>query len=340
MQLHFTPYTLELRHTFTLTGLSRTTTPVMLVEIEQDGIVGFGEASMPPYLGENHETATAFLSRVKLNGDLTLDSLDGTLRDLDAIAPDNHAAKAAVDIALHDWLGKRLHRAWYEIWGLDPSAAPPTSFTIGIDRRDVIREKVKEANAFRILKVKLGSDHDREIIETIRELTDRPLRVDVNQGWRDCNAALKVIEWLAGKNVELVEQPFPSGMLDEQAWLKERSPLPIIADEAVARMKDLPGAAGLYHGVNIKLMKCTGMHEAYTMANTAHHLGLKVMLGCMTETSCAILAAAQLSPLVDYADLDGAFLIRNDPFSGTAVVDGRVVIPKGPGIGVTLRVQQ
>ncbi len=335
MKFRFYPYTLELKHTFTLATSSRTTTPVMMVEIEQDGITGYGEASMPPYLGESQETARAFLSRVDLTRYDNFFLLEDILGDVDRIAPGNHAAKAAVDIALHDWLGKKMGYAWYQIWGLDPSRTPLTTFTIGIDTKEVVRKKVEEAAMFKVLKVKLGRDNDKEMITTIREITDLPLRADANQGWKDKHQALEMLEWLATQNVEFVEQPMPKEMVEEHAWLKERSPVPIIADEAVARLPDVRAAYGAYDGINIKLMKCTGMSEAYKMILLARGFGMKVMLGCMTETTCAISAATQLSPLVDYADLDGAALIKNDLFRGAKIVDGRMVMPSSPGIGVT-----
>ena len=335
MQLRFYPYTLELKHTFTVAVNSRTTTPVMMVEVEKDGLIGYGEASMPPYLGESHETANAFLSKVNLKkyADPTL--FEEVLKDIDAIAPGNHAAKAAIDIALHDWLGKKLGFAWHQVWGLNPADTPVTTFTIGIDKdMEVIRQKVKEADIYKVLKVKLGRDNDKEMIETIRQVTDKLIRADVNQGWKDKEYALKMIEWLATKRVDMIEQPMPKEMRDEHAWLKERSPIPVIGDESVIRLTDVKKAWGAYHGINIKLMKCTGLHEAYKMMLLARGLDMKVMLGCMTETSCAISAAAQLSPLVDYADLDGAVLIKNDKFDGAKIVDGKITMPKGNGIGV------
>jgi len=335
MKLRFYPYTLELKHAFTVAVNTRTTTAVMMVEVEKDGIVGYGEASMPPYLGESHETAKTFLSKVDLKKYDNPATFEEVLNDIDAIATGNHAAKAAIDIALHDWLGKKLGFAWHQVWGLNPAKTPVTTFTIGIDKdKEVIRQKVREADIYKVLKVKLGRDNDKEMIETIREVTDKPLRADVNQGWKDKEYALKMIEWLATKGVEFIEQPMPKEMRDEHAWLKERSPMPIIGDESVVRLADVKKAWGAYHGINIKLMKCTGMHEAYKMMQLARALDMKVMLGCMTETSCAISAATQLSPLVDYADLDGAVLIKNDIFDGAKIVDGKMVMPRGNGIGV------
>jgi L-alanine-DL-glutamate epimerase-like enolase superfamily enzyme len=224
---------------------------------------------------------------------------------------------------------------WYQIWGLNPGKTPVTTFTIGIDTKEVVRQKVQEAAEYKVLKVKLGRDNDKEMVETIREVTDKPLRVDVNQGWKDREFALRMIEWLAGKKVEFVEQPMPKEQVDDIAWLREKSPLPLVGDESVQRLADVKKAYGVFDGINVKLMKCTGMREAYQMILLARSLGMKVMLGCMTETSCAISAAAQLSPLVDWADLDGALLIKNDLFKGASIVDGRVTLTTGPGIGVT-----
>ncbi|MDL1892297.1 dipeptide epimerase [Sphingobacteriales bacterium CHB3] len=336
MQLRFHPYTLQLRHTFTVSTYSRTTTPAMMVEVEEDGIVGYGEAAMPPYLGDTLESATSFLSQTDLSKYEYPAAFDDVLKDIDAIASGNHAAKAAIDIALHDWLGKKGGFAWYQAWGLDPSNTPLTTFTIGIEsNNDILRQKVREADTFKVLKVKLGSENDRDIVRTIREVTDKPLRVDVNQGWKKKEKSLEMIEWLSTQGVELVEQPLPKEMIDDQAWLKERSPLPIIADEAVVRLSDIGEAVGIYDGINIKLMKCTGMHEAYKMILLARAFNLRVMLGCMTETSCAISAATQLSPLADYADLDGASLITNDPFVGATIHEGKLIMPAGFGIGVS-----
>jgi L-alanine-DL-glutamate epimerase-like enolase superfamily enzyme len=335
MELRFYPYTLELKHTFTIATSSRTTTPTMMVEVERDGIIGYGEASMPPYLGESQETAKAFLSKVNLKRYESFFSLEDILKDIDAIAMGNHAAKAAVDIALHDWIGKKMGYAWHQIWGLTPGKTPVTSFTIGIDTKEVVRSKVKEADIYKVLKVKLGRDSDKEMIETIREVTDKPIRVDVNQGWKDKTQALNMIEWLATKGIEFVEQPMPEGQIDDLVWLKEKSPLPIVGDESITRLSDVRNAYGIYDGVNVKLMKCTGMREAHKMITLAKALEMKVMLGCMTETSCAISAATQLSPMADWADLDGAVLIKNDLFKGATIVDGKMVMPKGPGIGVT-----
>ena len=339
MILRFTPYTAELRHAFTIATASRTSTPEMLVEIEHEGVVGYGEASMPPYLGESQASAAAFLARVDLGRFPDPFQLGEILPAIDALAPGNTAAKAAVDIALHDWIGKKLGAPWHRIWGLDPTKAPVTSFTIGIDTPEVVRQKTREAAPYKIIKVKLGRDPatDRALIDAIRDVTDRPITVDANQGWPDRADALLMIEWLATRGVLFIEQPMPKENPADTAWLRERSPLPLIADESVQRLPDVRRAPGVFDGINIKLMKCTGLREAHQMITVARALGLKVMLGCMTETSCAISAAAQLSPLVDWADLDGALLIKNDVFLGTTVVDGKITLNDLPGIGVVKR---
>lgn len=334
LQLRFRPYTLELKHVFTIATSSRSTTPVMLTEVEYNGITGYGEASMPPYLGETQETAAAFLSKVNLAQFENPFELEKILNYIDAIDLKNQAAKASVDIAMHDLVGKLLNQPWYNIWGFDKTKTPVTSFTIGIDTPEVVRQKVKEADEYKILKVKLGRDTDKEMIETIRSVTDKPITVDVNQGWKDKNFALEMAHWLKERNILFLEQPMPKENVDDNAWLTEHSPLPTIGDEAVQRLPDIIKAKGVYSGINIKLMKSTGMREAYKMLLLARSFGMKVMLGCMTETSCAISAAAHLSPMVDWADLDGALLIGNDIFSGTKIIDGRVTLSDKPGIGV------
>lgn len=334
MKLSFEPYELKLRHSFNLAKYSRTTTPDVQVKIELDGIVGYGEASMPPYLGESVDSVTSFLSKLDISQFADPFRIEDIHEYMESIAPDNRAAKASVDIALHDLLGKIMGQPWYKIWGLNPENAPDTSFTIGIDKADVVRKKVDEASPYNVLKVKMGLDNDKELVNIIREKTNRPICVDANQGWDDKEKALEMCYWLAERNCLFVEQPMPKEKIDETAWLRERSPLPIIADEFLQRLPDVRRASQAYDGINIKLMKSTGMHEAYKMAVLARALGMKVMLGCMTETSCAVTAAAQLSPMVDWADLDGNLLIANDRFDGIKIVNGKVTIPDRPGIGV------
>lgn len=332
--MSFYPYELHLKHVFTLAGSSRSTTAVMMVELEYDGVIGYGEASMPPYLGESHETAGKFLSALNIGQFSDPFLMDDILEYVEKSAPGNYAAKASVDIALHDLVGKLTGQPWHRLWGMNPANTPVTSFTIGIDTPEVVRQKVAEAEPYRILKVKLGRETDKEMIETIRSVTDKPICVDVNQGWTDRAFALEMIHWLNERNVAFVEQPMSKDDLDSHAWLTENSPLPIVADEALQTPKDILPLKGAYSGINIKLMKCGGMRNAHTMMTTAKLMGMKVMLGCMTETSCGISAAAQLSPWTEWADLDGNLLIDNDIFEGVLVIDGKVTLNDLPGIGV------
>ncbi len=335
--LSFRPFTLELKHVFTIASGSRSTTPVVLTELSYEGVTGYGEASMPPYLGESQESVMNFLNKVDLSGFDSPFLTDDILAYVDRIEVKNTAAKASVDIALHDLLGKLMGQPWHRIWGYNPKNTPDTTMTIGIDTPEVVREKVREASAFKIIKVKLGLDTDKMMIETIREVTDVPLCADVNQGWKTREEALEMAHWLADRGVVFLEQPMPKEQIDDNAWLTEHSPIPTVGDEAVQRLVDVRPALGVYSGINIKLMKCTGMREAHQMAELARALDMKVMLGCMTETSCAISAAAQLSPVVDWADLDGALLISNDIYQGMTVSQGKVILPEAPGIGIVPR---
>ena len=337
LNLSFFPYELKLRHAFNLARYSRTTTPDVQVMLEYDGIIGFGEASMPPYLGESVESVTKFLNSLDLGQFSDPFQIEDILGYVDSVAPNNRAAKASVDIALHDLLGKIMGQPWYKIWGLNPDKTPNTSFTIGIDTEEVVRQKVEEARPYKVIKVKMGLDKDQETINIIREMMpDVPLCVDVNQGWDNKEHALEMCHWLKDRGCIFVEQPFDKTWIDETAWLRERSPLPIIADEAFQRLPDIVRFKGVYDGINIKLMKSTGLHEAYKMVTLARALDMKVMIGCMTETSCAVTAAANLAPLVDYADLDGNLLIANDRFTGMTVENGKVTLHDIPGIGVSL----
>lgn len=340
MKLRFFPYELKLRHVFTVATYSRSTTPDVQVELEYDGVIGYGEASMPPYLQKELGTVDsvlAFLKKVQEHIGQFDDpfKMEEILAYVDSLSESDAAAKAAVDIALHDLVGKLLQAPWYKIWGLDKDKAPSTTFTIGIDTPEVVKEKTREcAEQFNILKVKLGRDNDKEMIETIRSVTDLPIAIDANQGWKDRQYALDMIHWLKEKGIVMIEQPMPKEQIDDLAWVSERSPLPVFADESVQRLKDVAALKGVFTGINIKLMKCTGLREAWKMMTLARALGMKVMVGCMTETSCACSAAAQLSPAVDFADLDGNLLIANDRFKGMEVVKGKITLPDLPGIGV------
>ena len=337
MKMRFFPYELKLKHVFTVASYSRTTTPDVQVEIEYEGVTGYGEASMPPYLGQTLDTVMAFLRKVDLEQFSDPFGLEDILAYVDSLSPGDTAAKAAVDIALHDLVGKLLGAPWYKIWGLNKEKTPSTTFTIGIDTPDVVRGKTREvAGQFNILKVKLGRDNDKEMIRTIRSVSALPIAVDANQGWSDRQYALDMIHWLKEQGIVMIEQPMPKEQLDDIAWITQQSPLPVFADESLQRLNDVTALKGAFTGINIKLMKCTGMREAWKMVTLARALDMKVMVGCMTETSCAVSAAAQLSPVVDFADLDGNLLISNDRFKGMEVINGKITLNDLPGIGVDL----
>ena len=337
MKMRFFPYELKLKHVFTVASYSRTTTPDVQVEIEYEGVTGYGEASMPPYMGQTVDTVMAFLRKVDLEQFSDPFGLEDILAYVDSLSPGDTAAKAAVDIALHDLVGKLLGAPWYKIWGLNKEKTPSTTFTIGIDTPDVVRGKTREvAGQFNILKVKLGRDNDKEMIRTIRSVSALPIAVDANQGWSDRQYALDMIHWLKEQGIVMIEQPMPKEQLDDIAWITQQSPLPVFADESLQRLNDVTALKGAFTGINIKLMKCTGMREAWKMVTLARALDMKVMVGCMTETSCAVSAAAQLSPVVDFADLDGNLLISNDRFKGMEVINGKITLNDLPGIGVDL----
>jgi L-alanine-DL-glutamate epimerase-like enolase superfamily enzyme len=338
MKLRYKPILLELRYPFRLATGSRTHTNVMLTEIHYQGLIGYGEAAMPPYYGENHDTAAAFLHRAAalLQAQvLSRENIPQIMAGIDALAPGNHAAKAAVDIALHDLWGKMEGQPLWKLLGVEPENMPRTSFTLGMDHPEILRQKMLEADDFQIIKIKLGSEDDRQIIRTIREISDKPIYADANQGWTNREAALELVHWLAEQEVCLIEQPFHKDDLDAAAWLSARSPLPIIADESFQRLADLDRVVDCFHGVNIKLMKCTGLSEGFRAVRAARQKGLQLMVGCMTETSCGISAAALLAPLCDYADIDGCWLIRNNPFEMPVLVDGRIQLSEDAGLGLT-----
>jgi L-Ala-D/L-Glu epimerase len=339
MKLSYKKFDLQLKHPFRIAIYARTSTPLVLIEIKRNGQIGYGECSMPPYLGENQDTAFAFYNAVvesKILEKYDSDILDiqAIMNEVDALREGHTAAKAAIDIALHDLKGQLEHKPVWQIIGSKPEFMPPTSCTIGIDTPSVLRQKVAEAHAFSVLKIKLGAENDREIIQTIREVTDKPLYADANQGWTDVNAALDMIFWLKEQGVVLVEQPLPKQNLDGNARITEGSPIPIFADESFQRWTDFSKIAAAFHGVNIKLMKSTGLWEAKRMVNEARKRDLKIMIGCMSETSCGIMAGAALAPQCDFADLDGPWLIANNPFETPILRGGKIELNNNYGLGI------
>jgi len=307
-----------------------------MVKIESEGNIGYGEACLPPYLGETVGNTAAFLKRATrvLNTVRPEMGLELILLMLRPYMSADYAGMAAIEMALNDLFAKfegKSYRAWK---GFNTAISRETAHTIGIGDTDQLPGKIEEAGEFSILKIKLGTKRDREIIEFIRRHTNKPLYVDVNQGWKNKEEALEMLTWLHSQNVTLVEQPMPIGMKSDMIWLTERSPIPTIADESVRRMHELKALDGSYSGINIKLMKSTGLGAALDMIKYAKSQNLKVMLGCMAESSCATTAMAQLMEFADYIDLDAPLLYKNDPFTGLSYIKGKIVLNELPGMGV------
>lgn len=345
MNIFCTTYDLKLHHPF---NVSYARTPsgsahvrkVVFAHIEQEGITGTGEASPSKRYNETAETVQEFVTSFNTSVLPPLEDKSAFLSAIESHAPASTAAKCVLDMAWHDWWCKKnniLLGAYLAGEKLPLIGTDMTSFTIGIDELDVIEQKVHEAVQYPILKVKLGTDNDEKIIETIRKTTNKVLRVDANEGWKTKEDALKKIEWLATQNVELIEQPLPAERDTEMPWLKERSPLPLFADESCGRLASIERCAEGFHGINVKLMKSTGIAEAVRMIRRARELGMKIMIGCFIETSLAVTAAAHLAKYCDYADLDGAALCENDPYIGATIAKGKLIVPERVGIGVLWR---
>ncbi len=328
---------LETRHPFVIARGGHSDYGVVWVRLtDDDGLEGWGEADPSPYYGETPETVLAKLAELAPHVPADPFDLEAAEARFAAAVPGNGAARAALSAALHDLVGKRLGQPLWRLWGLDPGKAPVSSFTIGLDTLDKMRAKVAEAAEYPVLKIKLGTERDEEILRTIRDATDKPIRVDANAGWT-VERALAMLPVLQEFGVEFLEQPLPPGDLEGLATVRRRSPLPIVVDESCIVATDIPRVAGAADGINIKLAKCGSLREALRMIAAARAHGMMVMVGCMIESSLGITAAAHVTPLVDAADLDGAALTRNDPFVGASIAGGRIALPTEPGLGVRRR---
>lgn len=329
---------LNLRHTWTTTMSSSEFRDTLHLKLTRDGLTGIGEGAPIVRYKESAETAQRAVQGVadllRAGNPLHFEKL---LAQVFSRIEGEWAAKSAIDIAVMDWVGQKLGVPVHRLFGLDPADAPVTTFSIGIDTPEVTRQKTREAEPYPVLKVKVGLDTDEATIEAVRSVTKKPLRVDANEGWTDKEVARRKIKWLETQGVEFIEQPMPAAMHEEQKWLRSQVDLPIFADESCLHPSDIPKLAEAYDGVNVKLDKVGGIQQAYRAIVMAKTLGMKVMLGCMISSSATITAAAQLSPLVDYADLDGHLLIANDPYVGVTVENGKLVLPQGNGLGLRRR---
>jgi L-Ala-D/L-Glu epimerase len=326
---------LKLRHIWTTTMSSSEFRDTLSVRLTCGGITGVGEGAP---IVRYHETAEGARQAVESTRPFLMSispwQFEKAMAEISRRIDGQFAAKAAIDLALMDWVGKKLGIPLYRYFGLNSEDAPVTTFSIGIDTPEKTREKVREAEPFPVLKIKVGLDTDEETISAVRSVTKKPLRVDANEGWTNKEEAVRKINWLESQGVEFVEQPMPAAMLEETRWVRERVHLPIIADEACLSAAAVPRLVNSYDGVNVKLDKCGGIQAAMRTIQVARSLGMKTMLGCMVSSSVSVTAAAHLSPLVDYADLDGNLLIANDPFTGVQVRQGKLILPDGPGLGV------
>jgi L-alanine-DL-glutamate epimerase-like enolase superfamily enzyme len=325
---------LKLRQAWGLSRGTWTTRRNAFVRIAKDGLVGLGEAAPIARYNETAESAAAFIEKARPVLERDLSEYAVRLGEIEALGPGEHAAKAALDMAVLDWAARRLGVPVWKLLGLDGDRAVPTTYSIGIDEVPVMQQKIRDAPGFGVYKIKVGTPDDRKIIEGVRAVTDKPLITDANEGWKTKEEALEMIDWMAGQGVRLVEQPLPADRLEDQGWLKERAKIPIFADECLIEPSDLPRIAPYFHGVNIKVMKCGGVQTAVRLAALARALGLRLMIGCMIESSLGISAAAAVAQLFDHADLDGNLLISNDPFRGVRVEGDRLVLDDRPGLGV------
>ena len=339
LKLSAIPLNLTLRHTFTISRESTKCAQNVLLKLEYGNLAGLGEAAPSSYYGQTQQSCLKALQQMRQHlAQRDPFEMDDLLNDLRRRFPSQPSALAAVDMALHDLIGKRLGLPLWKYWGLNSKHTPQTSFTIGIDTLANVAAKVAEAEKYPILKIKLGVPHDLEILREVRRLAPKKtLRVDANCGWtvRQTIQKAKTLEKLG---VEFIEQPIPPGDNAALKRIKRAIGLPLLTDESSLTPEDIPALRGCVDGINIKLVKCGGLREALKMIHTARACGLKIMIGCMVESSLLITAAAHLTPLLDYGDLDGNLLVTDDPFTGVTLdKNARLKLPGGPGLGVNIR---
>lgn len=333
MELNYKSRQLPLAYQFAVANSKKIFAENVFVELRHENAIGYGEAAPSYFYQESPDTIHRFFDQIELILNRNPVEIDAIMEQLEAIAKGNSAAKAAINMALFDLIGKQVSLPLYKVLGIKNEGPLLTSFTIGIDQLDVIEEKVTAAQNYPILKIKLGNEHDYQVITIIRKITNCLLRVDANEGWTK-EEAVEKINWLETQNVEFVEQPLPANAIEDLKWVRERVKLPIFADESLKTCQDIDRLIGAVDGINIKLMKCGGITEAMKMVEKAQKLKLKTMIGCFIESSLGITAAAHIAPLFDYVDLDGALLLKIDPFQGVKINNGQFTLPDLPGLGV------
>lgn len=333
IKLNYFPFQLQFKTPFKIAHGVRTSTPIVLVELHYENIVGYGEASLPPYLTENQESVISFLKQIDV-AQLHPDKSHEEVNEYLSSFKENYAAKTALDIAFYDLKAKLAKQPLYQYLGLQ-KPNPDTFFTLGIDTESALKEKLLEANQFETLKIKLNGENDKAYIQLIRKYSNQSIAIDANQAWKNIDEAIELVNWLETQNVVLIEQAFPKHELEKNAALKKHTSIPLIADESFQSINDLDKILESFDGVNIKLMKCGGIYNALQIIKKAKQNNLKIMQGCMTETSCGISAAASISSLAHFVDLDSPLLTKNDPFSGISYKNGKLEINENVGLGIT-----
>ncbi len=336
-ELSWQPVQLPLKHTFTISRGAKYRAQNVFIRLESGGIIGYGEAAPNIRYNETPESVISFLKKVNVAGTGNIYDISKIMEHIVAIDPHQASAHAAVEMALCDWIGRKLQLPLHRLWNAPSTTGPQSSVTLGLGNPDELEQRLEETSDYPVLKVKLGGEHDREIIRMIRRHTDKTLWVDANEGWKDPAVALEMIEFLSDEGVALIEQPMPADRIEDISRLRNQTSVPIFADEGFTGKESLAVIAEAYDGVNIKLMKIGGMIPALRTISRARQLGLKVMVGCMLESSLANTAAAIVSLFADHADLDGPFLLAEDPFEGFRLSDdAHIQLNEQPGLGVTL----
>ena len=334
MKCSFVEYPLVFKRPFGVSKNTRTYTDCIIVKLEYEGFTGFGEATLPPYLEENISGTLTFLKKFKLSKFHSLPSLEEFNSILNSLDHSSYSAKAALDIAFHDLIGKIDKKSISEMYNIKNSPNK-SSFTIGLDQPNIMIEKIQEAYelGFEFIKIKMGTKNDQELFKSISKYLKSDFSIDANQGWLDKIQSLELCSMFNEKGAAYIEQPFEKNNLKDSAWLSANSPIPIMADESCKSILDIELMKDCFHGINIKLMKCGGLYNAFKMFEIANDDNLKTIAGCMAESSCGVSAMSHLSPLANWVDLDAPNLIKNDPFEKILLVQGVVSPPKKYGIG-------
>lgn len=334
LKLNYFIYELKFRYPFSIAAGTRTGTPAVFTELSFENYTGYGESALPPYLKDTVESTVQFFKSIDSHIFSDPIKINEILDYTDHLTKGDYPAKAAIDMALHDLVGKMTGQPVHQLLGLLKNPMPLNTYTIGLDNEEMIQKKIEETKNFKLLKVKLNGENDEKIILLIRKLTDKAICVDINQGWNDLEQASDRLHFFKTQNIIFIEQPFQKNEIEKSARLKEKNILPLIADESFQSISDFEKIKNSFDGVNVKLMKCGGIRAGRKIIELAKKNNKSVLLGCMSESSCGVAAAAQLGSLVNWTDLDGPLLINNDPFTGVTYLNGKISLSGKPGLGI------